>query len=216
MTLGVLIAQISQGGFVGNEVQYVVGMNAVALVITFLYFSIAFGKVTLSTLNAYGCFMCIATIWNSFKPNYQISKLTRLCIVLSMVAISTMIAVLGEHTFLNSFKAFILFLLTFFIPWSAINLVDYYFISKEECDVTALYDPNGKYGRWNSIGIGCYVMGVLLQLPFIHSKFFTGTIAKELGDIDISWLIGILATAMIYYYFAKKAQLRATSKLRFE
>jgi NCS1 family nucleobase:cation symporter-1 len=39
-----------------------------------------------------------------------------------------------------------LFLLTFFIPWSAINLVDYYFISKEECDVDALYDPNGKYG----------------------------------------------------------------------
>ncbi len=37
-----------------TEVQYVVGMNPIALVITFLYFSIAFGKVTLSTLNAYG------------------------------------------------------------------------------------------------------------------------------------------------------------------
>ena len=44
MTLGVLIAQVSNGGFVGNEVQYVVGMNPIALVITFLYFSIAFGR----------------------------------------------------------------------------------------------------------------------------------------------------------------------------
>ncbi|MDP1025547.1 cytosine permease, partial [Klebsiella pneumoniae] len=83
--------------------------------------------------------MCIATIWNSFKPSAQISKLTRLTIVLAMVIISTFIAVVGEHTFLSAFKSFILFLLTFFIPWSAINLVDYYFISKEECDVNALY-----------------------------------------------------------------------------
>lgn len=216
MTLGVLIAQISQGGFVGNEVQYVVGMNAAALIITFLYFSIAFGKVTLSTLNAYGCFMCIATIWNSFKPEYHISRMTRLGVVLAMVAISTIIAILGEHTFLNTFKAFILFLLTFFIPWSAINLVDYYFISKEQCDVAALYDPDGKYGRWNRIGIGCYVMGVLLQLPFIHSKVYTGHIATMLGGVDISWLVGILATAMIYYYFAKKAQLRTIRQIRFE
>jgi NCS1 family nucleobase:cation symporter-1 len=183
-------------------------MNSIALIITFLYVRIAFGKVTLSTLNAYGCFMCIATIWNSFKPHYKISKMTRLFVVLAMVAVSTIIAILGEHSFLNSFKAFILFLLTFFIPWSAINLVDYYLISKEECDIAALYDPNGKYRRWNSIGIGCYAVGVLLQLPFINSKFFTGAIATQLYGVDISWLVGILATAMIYYYFAKKAQVK--------
>ena len=46
MSLGVLIAQVANGNFVGNEVQYVVGMNPIALVVTFLYFSIAFGKVT--------------------------------------------------------------------------------------------------------------------------------------------------------------------------
>ncbi|WP_038342378.1 purine-cytosine permease family protein [Acinetobacter sp. A47] len=216
MTLGVLIAQISQGSFVGNEVQYVVEMNTVALLVTFLYFSIAFGKVTLSTLNAYGCFMCIATIWNSFNPRIPISRNTRLAVVLAMVTISTLIAILGEHSFLNSFKAFILFLLTFFIPWSAINLVDYYFISKEQCDVTALYDPDGKYGRWNSVGIGCYVIGVLLQLPFIHTQVFTGPIATLLGGVDISWLVGILATALIYYHFARKPHIRTVSQTGFE
>lgn len=35
MMLGVFIAQVSNGSFVGNEVQYVVGMNPIALVITF-------------------------------------------------------------------------------------------------------------------------------------------------------------------------------------
>ena len=99
MSLGVLIAQVANGNFVGNEVQYVVGMNPIALVVTFLYFSIAFGKVTLTTLNAYGSFMCIATIWNSFKSTNQISKITRLLIVLAMVVVSTFIAIIGEHTF---------------------------------------------------------------------------------------------------------------------
>ncbi len=109
MSLGVLIAQVANGNFVGNEVQYVVGMNPIALVVTFLYFSIAFGKVTLTTLNAYGSFMCIATIWNSFKSTNQISKITRLLIVLAMVVVSTFIAIIGEHTFLSAFKAFICF-----------------------------------------------------------------------------------------------------------
>lgn len=213
MSLGVLIAQVANGNFVGNEVQYVVGMNPIALVVTFLYFSIAFGKVTLTTLNAYGSFMCIATIWNSFKSTNQISKITRLLIVLAMVVISTFIAIIGEHTFLSAFKAFILFLLTFFIPWSAINLVDYYFISKEECDVDALYDPNGKYGRWNRIGITCYFLGILIQLPFIDSKFYTGQIAAMLGGIDLSWLVGLISTAVIYYIFAKKAQLKFSKQL---
>ncbi|HCQ9887252.1 TPA: cytosine permease [Acinetobacter baumannii] len=216
MMLGVFIAQVSNGGFVGNEVQYVVGMNPIALVITFLYFSIAFGKVTLSTLNAYGSFMCIATIWNSFKPSAQISKLTRLTIVLAMVIISTFIAVVGEHTFLSAFKSFILFLLTFFIPWSAINLVDYYFISKEECDVNALYDPNGKYGRWNTIGIACYCIGILLQLPFIDSKFYKGQIAEMLGGVDLSWLVGLLSTAVLYYVLAKRAQIKISKALHLE
>ena len=30
MSLGVLIAQVANGNFVGNEVQYVVGMNPIA------------------------------------------------------------------------------------------------------------------------------------------------------------------------------------------
>ncbi|HFF5287617.1 TPA: cytosine permease, partial [Acinetobacter baumannii] len=113
-------------------------------------------------------------------------------------------------------KSFILFLLTFFIPWSAINLVDYYFISKEECDVNSLYDPNGKYGRWNTIGIACYCIGILLQLPFIDSKFYKGQIAEMLGGVDLSWLVGLLSTAVLYYVLAKRAQIKISKALQLE
>lgn len=203
MTLGVFIAQIAQGGFVGHEVAYVVGLGSVGTVAALLYFSIAFGKLTISTLNSYGCFMCIATIYSSFKGSMTITKTQRLIAVICIVTISTVIAILGEHSFLSTFKSFILFLLTFFIPWSAINLIDYYFISQEKCDIKELSNPNGKYGRWNKIGIGCYFAGILFQLPFIDTKLYTGSIAKLMGGVDLSWISGLIFTAVLYFICTK-------------
>jgi len=104
--------------------------------------------------------------------------------VLAIVGTATLIALLGQHSFLGAFKSFILFLLAFFTPWSAINLVDYYCITRERYDVTALADPDGRYGRWNLLGISVYVFGVLVQLPFISTKFYTGPLVAALGDVD--------------------------------
>jgi NCS1 family nucleobase:cation symporter-1 len=82
--------------------------------------------------------------------------------------------------------------------------VDYYCITRERYDVPALSDPNGRYGRWNMLGISIYVFGVLVQLPFISTKFYTGSLVAALGDVDISWIIGLVLPAVLYYVCAKK------------
>ena len=148
--------------------------------------------------------MCIATIISGFRGNLQVSRLQRLVFVLFIVGSATLIALLGQHSFLGAFKSFILFLLAFFTPWSAINLVDYYCITRERYDVPALADPNGRYGRWNPLGISVYVFGVLVQLPFISTKFYTGPLVDALGGVDISWIIGLVLPAGLYYVCAKK------------
>ena len=38
-----------------------------------------------------------------------------------MVGLSTLLAMIGRHSFLKGFESFILFLLTMFTPWSAIE-----------------------------------------------------------------------------------------------
>ncbi|MGB7647925.1 MAG: cytosine permease, partial [Pseudomonas fluorescens] len=96
------------------------------------------------------------------------------------------------------------FLLAFFTPWTAINLVAYNSITRERYDVPARADPNGRYGRWNLLGISVYVFGVLVQLPFISTKFYTGPLVAALGDVDISWIIGLVLPAALYYVCAKK------------
>jgi nucleobase:cation symporter-1, NCS1 family len=65
------------------------------------------------------------------------------------IFVSVLSALLASADFLSTFRNFVLLLLLAFTPWSAINLVDYYLISKERVDIPALYDPNGRYGRWN-------------------------------------------------------------------
>jgi NCS1 family nucleobase:cation symporter-1 len=204
MILGVFAAAIAGGEFSGREVAYIVGLGGAGTTAALLYFSIAFGKVTISTLNSYGSFMCIATIISGFKGHLTVTRMQRLVFVLVIVGAATLIALLGQHSFLGAFKSFILFLLAFFTPWSAINLVDYYCITRERYDVPALADPNGRYGRWNLLGISVYVFGVLVQLPFISTKFYTGPLVAALGDVDISWIIGLVLPAALYYVCAKK------------
>jgi nucleobase:cation symporter-1, NCS1 family len=133
--------------------------------------------------------------------------------VLGIVGASTLVALLGQHSFLGAFKSFILFLLTFFTPWSAVNLVDYYFVTRERYDVPALSDPDGRYGRWNLPGIAVYVIGVLIQLPFISTKLYTGALVARLGGVDISWIIGLVVPAVLYYLVARKRSVPASAVL---
>ncbi len=203
MVLGVFAAALAGGAFSGNEVNYIVSLGASGMIAGLLFFSIGFGKVTIATLNAYGSFMCIATIVSAFQKRFTVSSGQRLVFVLCIVGISTTLALIGQHSFLSAFKSFLLFLLAFFTPWSAINLVDYYFITQERYDIAALDDPDGRYGRWNWVGIGTYGFGVLVQMPFIATGFYTGPLVQHLGDTDLSWLVGLIVPALVYYPLAK-------------
>ncbi|WBG65040.1 purine-cytosine permease family protein [Pseudomonas citronellolis] len=213
MVLGVFAAAMANGQFAGREVAYIVGLGGSGATAALLYFSIAFGKVTISTLNSYGSFMCIATIISGFRGHVEITPRQRLVFVLLIVGAATLVALLGQHSFLGAFKSFILFLLAFFTPWSAVNLVDYYLITRERYDVPALADPDGRYGRWNLPGISVYVIGVLVQLPFIATKFYTGPLVDYLGGVDISWIIGLVVPAVLYYLVARRSSRAVPDRL---
>ncbi len=203
MSLGVFAAALAGKQFAGHEVNYIVGLGGVGAMASFLYVSIIFGKIIATTLNSYGSFMSMATIVSGFSGKQQISHRVRFFYVVVMVGIATAIALLGQHDFLKLFKSFILFLLAFFTPWSAINLVDYYWVSKGRYDLGALSNPDGRYGRWNKIGISVYLIGIAIQMPFLATSFYTGPLVALMGDVDISWIIGLLVPGLMYYVATK-------------
>ncbi|MFZ1872252.1 MAG: cytosine permease [Chania sp.] len=203
MVLGVFAAALAGSQFAGNEVGYIVSLGANGVMAALLYFSIAFGKVTISTLNAYGSLMCLTTIISGFKGNISHSRYQRLAIIIFIVGVSTCLAFLAKDDFLRAFRAFLLFLLTFFTPWAAINITSFYFVSKGHYDNASLMDSDGCYGRWNFLGISIYFIGVLIQIPFISTTLYTGPIYHWLGT-DISWVVGLMIPATLYYAFGKQ------------
>jgi NCS1 family nucleobase:cation symporter-1 len=213
MTLGVIAAALAGKAFSGNEVGYIVGLGSSGTLALVLYFSICFGKITFTTLNAYGSFMSLTTIVCGFRQTATISKAGRITFIVCMVLISCAIAMLSAPSFLKSFTQFLLFLLAFFVPWSAMNLMEYYFITRGHIDIPALSDPNGRYKRWNLLGIATYVAGVLIQLPFISNGFYSGSLVYLFEGNDISWIIGWVFTALCWLLVnqrGKTSRLHAT------
>ena len=85
-----------------------------------------------------------------------------------------------------------------FIPWSAINLTDYYLVKHGEYDVASFFTPRGRYGGFLWPGLIAYVLAVAAQVPFIDQPFYTGPLDKTLGGTDISWIVGGLAGFVFY------------------
>lgn len=213
MAFGVFAAALAGKQFAGHEVQFIVSLGASGATAALLYFAIAFGKLTITTLNAYGSVMSVATIVTGFSARAQITQRARMAYVLAMVAVVAWLALVGRHAFLKDFSAFILFLLAFFTPWSAINLVDFYWVTRERYDVPALYDPDGRYGRWNVAGVSIYAIGVLVQMPFIATEFYTGPLVAKLGGTDISWIIGLVVPGVLYYVTARRQTAHVPERL---
>jgi NCS1 family nucleobase:cation symporter-1 len=148
--------------------------------------------------------MCALTTVSAFTKTTYVRKGLRAAAICGFLAVSVLIALAASADFLDYFKNFVLLLLMVFTPWSAINLVDFYLISKERYDIPALYDQHARYGGWNWTALGTYAVGIVIQIPFLAQKLYTGPITDLLGGADISWLVGLVGTAAIYYPLARR------------
>lgn len=204
MTLGALIAAVAGGKFLDHQVGYLGDLAGPAVIAILIYFVVVVGKLTANTLNAYGGFMCGVTTTSAFTGSVVISKRVRAVVVTALMVLSVAVALFASADFLANFKDFVLLILMVFTPWSAINLTDYYLVSKEKVDIPALYDPDGRYGRWNVCALASYLIGIVAQIPFLAQSLYTGPLAKSFGGADVSWLVGLLLTAAIYLPLARR------------
>jgi NCS1 family nucleobase:cation symporter-1 len=129
----------------------------------------------------------------------------RLTGILGIFVIGTVLACLsGKHLY-SSFENFIGVLLFFSVPWSAINLVDYYLVKRGRYDVASYLTPDGIYGKiqwWARI---CYVITLAVQVPFLDQLFYVGPFVKPLGGEDISWIVGFGVASLLYLPGAKRS-----------
>lgn len=207
MTFGALLASLPLKGkdsFIANQVGFLGSLAGPAALALVVYLVIVLGKLTVNTLNAYGGCMTILTTISAFQRRSHFSQAVRVAIIVGFISVSVLIALLATQDFLANFKNFVLVLLMVFTPWSAINLVDYYVISRERVDIPALYDPDGRYGRWNMPALVTYLVGILAQIPFLAQSLYTGPMTKVLGGADVSWIVGLIVPGVLYYVWGKR------------
>jgi NCS1 family nucleobase:cation symporter-1 len=169
----------------------------------------AIGVATANAMNLYCAALSTMTCGQTLIPAWSPGSRARTIITLVLFGLSLAGALLGKGSFLVNYTDFILLLLYVLVPWTAINLVDYYLLRHGHYDVASFFRQDGGiYGRVNGVAVGCYLMGILVQLPFVASPLYTGPIAAAIGGVDLSWIVGLLVTAPAYYWFAKRSQAR--------
>ena len=203
MTLGAIVAAAAGDEFLASQVTFIGDLAGGAVIALGIYLVIVTGKLAVNCLNAYGGLMTMLTTATAFTRTVHVPQWIRTACVGGFIVVSVLIALLASADFLENFRNFVLLILMAFTPWSAINLVDYYLISKERVDIPALYDPDGRYGRWNVTALVSYAIGIAIQVPFLAQRLYTGPLVDHLGGADISWLVGLFGTAAIYYLGAQ-------------
>jgi len=213
MVLGALLA-----GWAGKNFETISSINAAgdrvftgfgAVVLIFS----ALGLISVTALNMYGGSLTLISGIDSFKK-VRLTMSVRLITIGITAVLSIIGALAATDNFLANFNNFLLLVLYLFIPWTAVNLVDYYFVRRGHYAIAEIFNPDGMYGRWGWRGIGAYLIGFVVMIPFFSvGTLFTGFIAKQLDGADISLFIGLPVSAILYWLFARSLEIEAETRI---
>jgi NCS1 family nucleobase:cation symporter-1 len=158
-----------------------------------------FGLVTITALNFYGASLTLLSVMDSLKPS-RLTLTKRVLTLLFAAIAATAIAAASSQNFVEKFGAFLAVLLYLFTPWTAINLVDFYWVRKGHYSVREIFNSDGMYGRWNWRGLLAYGTGFVAMIPFFSTPLYTGRVAASLGGADIAMLVGLPVSAIVYVW----------------
>lgn len=203
-SFGMLAVSIMQVDDAMQAVKTVTGGFGSVLMVLFLCNIIGH-----NAMNLYGASLSFITAFQTFAGRWMPSAMTRVVISVLVLVCATGIALWASSGFVSYFLNFIFALLFIMVPWAVINLMDFYLINKQSYDIDSIFAHDGGiYGKFNGKALCTYFIGILIQVPFLTNSFFTGPWANVIPDVDISWIVGILVTFVVYFVLnpAKKTQ----------
>jgi purine-cytosine permease-like protein len=111
-------------------------------------------------------------------------------------------------------NAAMVILLYALIPWTAVNLVDFFILRRGEYVIADLFRPHGVYGAWSLRGLTAYVAGFVASIPFfVVPDLYTGPLAARIGGVDVGWLVGLAAAASVYLLSGRRLAVLSAPKV---
>jgi NCS1 family nucleobase:cation symporter-1 len=182
------------------------GFGAIVLVYAML------GLVSVTALNMYGGSLTLISAADSIRKVRPTST-ARIVTILATAVLSLVPALLIGPNFLTNFEDFLLLVLYLFVPWTAVNLVDYYIVRRGHYAIAEIFDPHGMYGRWGWRGIVSYLVGFGAMLPFLSTSKYTGFVAGALNGADISFFVGLPVAGILYWVLARSIDVEAETRV---
>lgn len=176
------------------------GFGTVVLVTSFL------GMVTITSLNFYGASLTLLSVVDSVTK-ITLGIRSRLASLVVVFALALSLSLVVSGNVLDGFEAFLGVLAYLFTPWTAINLVDFFFVRKGRYSIRAMFMADGLYGKWNWRGLLSYAVGFASMVPFFKTGLYTGPVAEALGGADISMLVGLPVSAATYLWLCRSLDL---------
>jgi NCS1 family nucleobase:cation symporter-1 len=212
MSLGALLAsRLPEADAIGAIVQ--VGDRLFAGFGTFAVLVSTVALISIMGVNAYGAMLTGTSAVDGFHPVRP--TVTLRVVGLTVVGIVTvLIALLIPEDYLDSFNDFVILMLYFLVPWTAVNLVDFYLVRHGKYAITEIFNPDGLYGRWAWRGVAAYLAGFVAMIPFFSTNFYVGPVADALGGADVSFVVGLLVAGVLYLLFTRNLDLTAEAQAR--
>ena len=203
MVIGAIAAAVALKSVSADAPDYLGGLLGSAKWLFLIIFILGVGSGNFG--NLYGPYLTfMAIISPSGKLASKTTGRTARLIATTVVAIiGTLIAIKASSNFITDLTNFLIFTLYLLVPWTAINLTDYYLVQRGKYDIPELFKVHGKYGTYNWFALVVYALTVLVEWPFMNNAWIVGAAAKSLGGADIAWIVGFVFAGVVYYVGAR-------------
>lgn len=154
-------------------------------------------------MNAYSAMLTVITTIDSLRT-IQPTRTWRVVVILLACAAWFTVAIDFGDDAVTMVNAMLVIMLYFLMPWTAVNLIDYFLLRRGRYSILDLCSPTGIYGAWCGRGLKAYAIGFAASIPFfVVPNFYTGPLAARLGGIDVGWIVSLGAASIAYLLLSR-------------
>ena len=166
-------------------------------------------------MNAYGAMLTTLAGVDAFRKVNP----TRRARVITIVVLTVIWFVVGKlitTSAVGVVDTVLTLMLYLLVPWTVINLTDFFFVRRGHYSIIDIFKPNGIYGVWSYRGLLAYAIGFCAEIPFMvllnlvsFKSYYTGPLATDLNSVDISWIVGAVVTGVVYLLLTRNLDVSA-------
>lgn len=155
-------------------------------------------------MNAYSGMLTFITTADSLRP-VQPTRALRVAVLLALMVVWIAVALSFGGNAVTYVNGMLVLMLYFLMPWTAVNLIDYFFLRRGRYSILDLFKPHGLYGSWGMRGLTAYAMGLVASVPFfVVPNVYTGSLAARLGGVDVGWLVSAAVASLTYLLVSRR------------